>query len=97
MPSFPLLVEVGPARPANGAVPATSPSYRVAYAKDGPPSLPGVATLFELFTCAAAAAAAAAPAARCWPKDWHGLGARGGELRGAERAALPSAPRASER
>ena len=88
-PPFPLLVESGPARPANGAVPATSPSYRVAYAKDGPPSLPGVATLFELFTCAAARPPPAA-AARCSHQaQAPGLG-RGCRGRGCR---APRAPR----
>ncbi len=45
-----LIVEVGPARPATADKPATGPAYKYYKSKDGNPSLPGVTTLYELFS-----------------------------------------------
>jgi hypothetical protein len=47
-PSF--LVEVAPGRLASPGKPATGPTYRNVIAKDGYATLPGVTTLYELFT-----------------------------------------------
>ncbi|GAB4822406.1 hypothetical protein N2152v2_009452 [Parachlorella kessleri] len=47
--SYEYLVEVAPPRPANGDIPATGPTYRPAIAAKGPPTIPGVTTLYENF------------------------------------------------
>lgn len=49
MPTYKYLHEVAPAQAANGSKPAVGPEYRNVLAKDGPPSLDGVTTLYELF------------------------------------------------
>lgn len=49
MPTYKYIHEVAPAQPANGSKPAVGPEYRNTIAKDGPPSLEGVTTLYELF------------------------------------------------
>ncbi len=48
MPTYKHLVEVEPARPAQGDVPSASPVYRSKVAKDGFPTVP-FSTLYELF------------------------------------------------
>eukprot|EP00887_Chlorella_sp_A99_P003085 scaffold9.g3085.t1 len=43
------IVEIEPARPATADKPAAGPVYRAAIAKDGPPTIPGVSNLYEMF------------------------------------------------
>ncbi|KAH7620803.1 putative Long chain acyl-CoA synthetase 4 [Nannochloris sp. 'desiccata'] len=44
------IVEVGPPKPAANGKPATGPEYRAVIAKDGPPTLAGITTLYEAFS-----------------------------------------------
>eukprot|EP00878_Enallax_costatus_P008716 GHUV01009110.1.p1 GENE.GHUV01009110.1~~GHUV01009110.1.p1 ORF type:complete len:512 (+),score=126.28 GHUV01009110.1:442-1977(+) len=48
-PRYPMLLEVGPERPASDTRPATSPIYTNPLSKFGPPTLPGITTLYESF------------------------------------------------
>lgn len=43
------IVEVAPGKAATANTPATGPEYRNVIAKDGPPKLDGITTLYELF------------------------------------------------